>query len=147
MITDCANRFRRKLQLSKPRRNPVCLLEPDECHFASHHNLLHGQELSDEERHTTLYLPPPQQVFPVFLRNGKSLFLQTKFLPVGSSLGHLPMKKFFKFVKKIRDNTIKDNVTVTSSNLSRNDGMIRFLSHFLAKNHSKLTIEDINLIQ
>ena len=38
---------------------------------------------------------PPQQVFPISLRNGKS-FLQTKFLPVGSSLGHLPMKKFFK---------------------------------------------------
>ena len=50
-------------------------------------------------------------------------------------------------LKKIRDNTIKDNVTVTSSNFSQNDGTIRILTHFLAKNHSKLTIEDINLIQ
>ena len=52
-----------------------------------------------------------------------------------------------EFVKKIRDNTIKDNLTVTSSNFSRNDGTIRTLTHFLAKNHSKLTIEDKNLIQ
>ena len=42
---------------------------------------------------------------------------------------------------------MKDNVTVTSSNFSRNDGMIRILTHFLAKNHSKLKIEDINLTQ
>ena len=50
-------------------------------------------------------------------------------------------------MKKIRDNTIKDKVTVTSSNFSRNDGTIRILTHFLAKNYSKLTIEDKNLIQ
>ena len=40
LSADCANGFRRKLQLSKPRRNPVYLLEPEECHFASHSNLL-----------------------------------------------------------------------------------------------------------
>ena len=39
--------------------------------------------------------PPPQQVFPIFSDMGRA-FLQTKFLPVGSSLGHLPIKKFFK---------------------------------------------------
>ena len=49
--------------------------------------------------------------------------------------------------EKVRDNIIKDNVTVTSSNFSRNDGTIRILTHLLPKNHSKLTIEDINLIQ
>ena len=38
---------------------------------------------------------PPQQIFPIFLGNGKA-FLQTKFLVVGSSLGHLSMKKFFR---------------------------------------------------
>ena len=37
--------------------------------------------------------PTPQQVFPVLLWNGKS-FLQSKFLAVGSSLGHLSMKTF-----------------------------------------------------
>ena len=52
-----------------------------------------------------------------------------------------------EFVTKIRDNTMKDNVKVTSSNLSQNDGTIRILTHFLAKNRSKLTIEDKNLIQ
>ena len=50
-------------------------------------------------------------------------------------------------MKKIRDNALKDNVTVTSSNFSGNDGTIRILTHFLAKNHSKCTIEDKNLIQ
>ena len=45
----------------------------------------------------------------------------------------------------MRDNTIKDNVTVTSSNFSRNDGTIRILTYFLAKNHGKLTTEDKNL--
>ena len=44
--------------------------------------------------------------------------------------------------KEIHDNTIKDNVTVTSSNFNRNDAMIRILTHFLAKNSSKLPIED-----
>ena len=38
----------------------------------------------------------PQQVFPVFLGNGKCFSLQTKFLAVGSSLGHLSMRKFFR---------------------------------------------------
>ena len=47
--------------------------------------------------------------------------------------------------KKNHDNTVKDNVTVTLSNLSQNDGTIRILTHFLAKNHSKLPIADINL--
>ena len=42
-----------------------------------------------------------------------------------------------KIVKDIQDNTIKDNVTVMSSNFSRNDGTIRILTHFLEKNHSK----------
>ena len=42
---------------------------------------------------------------------------------------------------------MKDNVTVTSSIFSQNDGTIRISTHFLAKNHSKLLIEDINLIQ
>ena len=42
---------------------------------------------------------------------------------------------------------MKDNVTVTSSNFSQNEGTIRILTHFLAKNHSKLPIEDKNLTQ
>ena len=42
---------------------------------------------------------------------------------------------------------IKDNVTVTSSNFNQNDGTIRILTHFFAKNHSKLAIEDIILMQ
>ena len=46
------------------------------------------------------------------------------------------------FVKKNHDNTIKDNVTVTSSNLSQNNGTISILTHFSAKNHSKLPIAD-----
>ena len=50
-----------------------------------------------------------------------------------------------KFAKKISDNTIKDNVTVTSSNLNQNNGIIRILTHILAKNHSKLPIADKNL--
>ena len=52
-----------------------------------------------------------------------------------------------EFVKEIRDNTIKDNVTVTSSNFSQNNGTTRILTHFLTKNHSKLTIEDKKLMQ
>ena len=32
-----------------------------------------------------------------------------------------------EFLKKIHDNTTKDNVTVTSSNISQNDGTIRIL--------------------
>ena len=52
-----------------------------------------------------------------------------------------------EFVKKIHDNTIKDNVTVMSSNYSQNNGMIRILTHLLAKNDSKLTIENKKMIQ
>ena len=52
-----------------------------------------------------------------------------------------------EFVKRIHDNTVKDSVTVRSSNFSRKDGTIRILTHFLAKNHSKLPVEDKNLIQ
>ena len=33
--------------------------------------------------------------------------------------------------KKIYDNIVKDSVTVTSSNFSLNDGMIRILAHFI----------------
>ena len=51
-----------------------------------------------------------------------------------------------KSVKKTHDNTIKDNVTVTSSNLSQNDGTIRILTYFSAKNHSKLLTADKSLI-
>ena len=49
-------------------------------------------------------------------------------------------------MEKIYDNTIKDNVTVTSSNFSRNDGTLRILTHFLAKSHNKLPTADKNLI-
>ena len=35
-------------------------------------------------------------VFSNFSQKWEELLLQTKFLPVGSSLGHLPMKTFFK---------------------------------------------------
>ena len=38
---------------------------------------------------------PSQQVFLIFLEMGRA-FLQTKFLPVGSSLGLLSMKKYFQ---------------------------------------------------
>ena len=48
--------------------------------------------------------------------------------------------------QKIHYNTVKDKVTVTLSNFSQNDGTIRILAHFLAKNHSKLPIADKNLI-
>ena len=48
---------------------------------------------------------------------------------------------------KIHDNTTKDNATVMSSNFSQNDGKISILTHFFVKNHSKLPIEDENLIQ
>ena len=41
-------------------------------------------------------------------------------------------------MKKIQDNTIKDNVKVTSSNFGRNDGTIRILTCCLVKNHSKI---------
>ena len=44
--------------------------------------------------------------------------------------------------KKNHDNTVKDNVAVTSSSLSRNNGTIRILAQFLAKNQSKLPISD-----
>ena len=37
----------------------------------------------------------PSRFFQFFSEMGRA-FLQTKFLPVGSFLGHLPMKKFFK---------------------------------------------------
>ena len=36
-------------------------------------------------------------------------------------------------IKKIHDNTIEDNVTVTSSNFSRNDGTIRISTHFVSQ--------------
>ena len=49
--------------------------------------------------------------------------------------------------KKIHDNTIKDNVTVTSSIFSQNNGTIRILTHFLAKNHSNIPMTDKNVIQ
>ena len=39
--------------------------------------------------------PHPQQIFPTFLWNRKA-FLQNKFLPIGSSLGHLSMKDNFQ---------------------------------------------------
>ena len=42
---------------------------------------------------------------------------------------------------------MEDNVTVTSSNFSQNDGTIKILTQFLAKNHSKLPIGDKYLIQ
>ena len=40
--------------------------------------------------------PPPPTGFSNFSQKWEQLFLQTKFLSVGSPLGHLPMKKFFK---------------------------------------------------
>ena len=48
---------------------------------------------------------------------------------------------------KYRDNTIKDDITVTSSNFIRNvnDGTIKILTHFLGKNDSELPIADKNL--
>ena len=46
--------------------------------------------------------------------------------------------------KKIDDSTIKDSVTVTSSNFSGNNRAIRILTHFTDKNHSKLPITDKN---
>ena len=48
---------------------------------------------------------------------------------------------------KIDDNTIKDNVSVTSSNFSRNDGTITILNHLLAKIHSKSPLTNKILIQ
>ena len=45
-------------------------------------------------------------------------------------------------MKKILDNTIKDNVAVMSSNFSQNNGTIRGLTHSLAKNHSKLPVAE-----
>ena len=48
---------------------------------------------------------------------------------------------------KIDENTIKDNITVTSSNFIQNNGTIRILTHFMAKTHSKLLITDQNMIQ
>ena len=79
------------------------------------------------------WMPPPTG-FSNFSQKWEEIFLQTKVLPVSSSLRH-------------RDNTIKDNVKVTSSNFSQNDGTIRILTHFLAKIHRKLTVNNKNLIQ
>ena len=42
-----------------------------------------------------VWIPPPTGFFN-FSQKWEELFLQTKFLPVGSSLGHLLMKKFFR---------------------------------------------------
>ena len=67
------------------------------------------------------------QVFPIFLENGKSS-LQTKFLTVGSSLGHLPMKKFsdrtYRLGSKIRqreDGLILPTVLPTKMKFSLNN--------------------------
>ena len=49
-------------------------------------------------------------------------------------------------MKKNHDNTMKDNVTATSSNFGQNDGTMKILTHFLAENHSKLPIAEKNLI-
>ena len=49
-------------------------------------------------------------------------------------------------MRKIHDNIIKDNVIVTSSNMSQNIGTIRILTHFSAKNHNKLPIAEKSLI-
>ena len=51
------------------------------------------------------------------------------------------------YQKEIHDNTINDNVTVTSSNFCQNGGIMRVLAHFMAKNHSRLGITDKNLIR
>ena len=51
-----------------------------------------------------------------------------------------------KFVKKINDNRVIENVTVMSSILSQNDGAIRILTHSIATNHSKLAMADKSLI-
>ena len=50
-------------------------------------------------------------------------------------------------VKKNHDNTIKDNVTVTSSKFSGNNRTISIWTHFYAKNRGKLPIEYKHLIQ
>ena len=71
-------------------------------------------------------LPPPlSKSLPIFLTMKMTSNLDKFWYEVKQYQG--------KFVKKIRDNTIKDNVTVTSSNFSLNDGTIRILTHFLAK--------------
>ena len=49
-------------------------------------------------------------------------------------------------MKKTHDITIKENVTMMSSNFSKNDETIKILTHFLAKNHNKLPIADKKLI-
>ena len=41
---------------------------------------------------------------------------------------------------KIEDNTIKDKVTVTSSNFGQNDGTIKILTHLMTKNHIIYTL-------
>ena len=42
------------------------------------------------------------------------------------------------YQKQIDDNTIKYNVTATSSSFNQNNGALRILIHFLAKNHAYL---------
>ena len=45
---------------------------------------------------------PPPTGFSNFSQKWEELFLQTKFLPVGSSLGHLPMKKNFQIEPTVK---------------------------------------------
>ena len=49
--------------------------------------------------------------------------------------------------KNFDDNTVIDNVTVTSSNFSQSNEMIRIMIHLMTKNHGKLPITDISVIQ
>ena len=55
-------------------------------------------------------------------------------------------ERFFqdRLPKKFCDNTIKKkcNGKMTSSSFSRNDGAMGILTHFIAKNHSKLPLSD-----
>ena len=94
---------------------------------------------------------PPPPPFPTgfsnFFRKWEELSLQTKLLPVGSSLRHLAIKNFSDLTYRLGSKIIQREGEVKSSNFSRNDATIRILTHFFGQNHSKLPLEDKNWIQ
>ena len=51
------------------------------------------------------------------------------------------------YQNKIYDNTIKDNITLISSNFTQDDGTIWILIHFMPKHRNKLSITNKIFIQ
>ena len=87
----------------------------------------------------------PQRVFPVFSREWEELLFQTKFLAVGTSLGHLSTKKFSdwscRLGPKIRKREGAEEVVTTHLPITK-EKLTSFPNHEDDKIHLQKNFDD-----